>query len=219
MTNCSPHSDPLFLGIDNFINGYINFFVIQKPPSVQNKITKKQELKDSVQNITKTSDYIITGACWVNIEYYSSNFNRYKNPGVYDIDNIIKPILDSLIGIHGVILDDSLFERVGVNWIDTNHDEHFEVTIEYPDMIYVKKEELLVVKSENGWCLPMPKLIVNHKPNAIVNYFNIWNSINNEDEYYDLLGILPIQQFIYHTKIRDKNYQTVDLSEIESRAR
>ena len=217
MTYCPHYPVPIFLGEDNFRNGNVNFHVIQKPPSAQNKNTKKQELKNSIHKITSASEYIITGTCWVHIEYSSSNFNRYKNPGVYDVDNIIKPILDSLIGSNGIILDDCLFERVCVNWIDTPHDEHFEVLVEYPDLLYVKKENLLVVKSTNGWCLPMPRLLVDRNAESIVNYFKIWESISNEDNYYKRLGTLPIQQFIYYTKIRDKNYKTIELSEVEKK--
>lgn len=217
MTYCPHYPTPYFLKKENFRAGNVNFHVIQKPPSAQNKVIKKQELKRSVQQITQKCDYIITGTCWVHIEYSSSNYNRYKNPGVYDVDNIIKPILDSLIGYQGIILDDTLFEKVSVNWLDTPHEEHFEVSVEYPDLLYVKKEYLQIVKSSNGWCLPMPKLLVEKSPDVIVNYFKIWDLVTDEDQYYKWLGLLPIQQFIYHTKIRDKNYNTIQLKDVEKK--
>ena len=197
----------------SFENGHLKFTVHSKPVSVQNNGGKRAAFKKELQQITCNSDYIITGTCWIAIDYYCQHVKRQKNPGVYDIDNIVKPILDGLVGKDGIIIDDVIVDRVTVNWIDTLHDDHFEVEIEYPDLLYAKKSELVFLKSQSGWCFPSSlKSIENDKYMELMKtYFNTWDSISTEDDYYNIVGVLPIQNFIYHVKIRDKGFEFVEL--------
>ena len=134
--------------------GEIAFQVKGKPVSFQNKNSVKQKFRQKIRQITKLSDFIITDNCWVAIDYYCNNIKRLKNPGVYDIDNIIKPIIDSLTGIEGLIIDDVIVDRVTVNWIDTPANDYIEIIISYPDMMYMDKENLVLLKFCSGWCFP-----------------------------------------------------------------
>jgi len=79
-----------------FLNGEIKFTVFIKPVSSQNNEEQKRAFKNQIQEITAKSKHIITGTCWVSIDYYCQHIKRQKNPGVYDMDNIIKPILGSV---------------------------------------------------------------------------------------------------------------------------
>ena len=45
----------------------------------------------------------------------------------------------------------------------------------------------------------------------IQNYFATWDSIDTEEKYYDVVGDLPIQNFIYYVKIRDKGFKFIKL--------
>lgn len=181
---------------------------------MQNKNQDKIRLKEEIQAITKISEYIITNTCWINIEYYCRHVNRLKNPGVYDIDNIVKPILDSLVGQNGLIIDDVLVDRVTVNWIDTPHDDHFEIQIEYPMLDYLHKSDLVFFKSKSGWCFPTFKRDNNQDSKALIQrYFDIWNSIKTEDDYYNVVSTLPIQKFIYYSKIKDRGYIFLDIGD------
>lgn len=92
--------------LENFANGKINFEINIQPVSLQNNTKKKKAFKDKIQKITKTSEFIITNTVWVHVVYYCSHIRRFKYPGIYDMDNILKPILDSLCGLNGIILDD-----------------------------------------------------------------------------------------------------------------
>jgi len=71
--------------------------------------------------------------------------------------------LDSLVGYNGLIIDDVLVDRVTVNWIDAPHDDHIEIEIQYPDLLFVEKTELVIIKSDSGWCWPMPRKLVENK--------------------------------------------------------
>lgn len=201
----------------SFLNGEIKFIAPVKPVSSQNNGEQKRTFRDEIQKITSKSQYIVTGTCWVAIDYYCQHIKRQKNPGVYDMDNIVKPILDALGGLKGLIVDDVLVDRVTVNWIDTPHDDHIEIEIQYPDLLFVKKSELLFVKSDSGWCFPAPHDLIKYDAFLVLirKYFEVWNSIKSEDDYYDSIYMLPIQPFLYYSKIKDKEYTFVELTRLE----
>ena len=52
----------------------------------------------------------------------------------------------------------------------------------------------------------------------VQTYFATWDSISNEDDYYESVENLPTQNFIYYVKIRDKGFQFVDLHTIDNEA-
>ena len=202
----------------SFLNGEIKFTLPLKPVSSQNQGQQKKIFKNQIQKITAKSQYIVTGTCWVAIDYYCQHIKRQKNPGVYDMDNIIKPILDSLVGKDGLIIDDVLVDRVTVNWIDTSHDDYIEIEIQYPDLLFLEKSKLLFIKSDSGWCFPLTNDLIqfNGFVELIRNYFENWESIKSENDYYDMIYILPIQQFLYYSKIKDKDYTIIDLSSLNT---
>ncbi len=195
-----------------FINGRITLFVNIKPVNQKGKRDKKENLKSEIQKITNKSNFIITDTCWIAIDYYCRHIDRLKYPGVYDIDNIVKPILDSLVGKAGLIIDDVIVDRIIVNWIDSPYDHHFEINIEYPDLIYFPKSELIFLKSQSGWCFPTTKKIIQYSFNVVKKYFEVWDSIQSENDYYEKLRSLPIQRFIYQNKIKDKGYTIIDIN-------
>ena len=203
---------------DSFNYGNIKFEVRVKPVSLQNKGVKRAEFKRELQKITRNSKYIITGICWIAIDYYCQHIKREKNPGVYDIDNIIKPIIDGLIGKDGLLIDDVIVNRVTVNWIDTPHDDYFEVEIEYPDLLFTDKSSLVFLKSESGWCFPSALTLIEDKNyiNLMEIYFRTWDSINTEEDYYKDLDNLPIQNFIYYAKIKDKGFDFIELTSVKN---
>ena len=196
---------------EHFQNGSIQFTVYAKPVSLQNKTSKKLALTNIINETTKKSEYIITDTCWVSIDYYCSHIQRLKNPGAYDIDNIVKPILDSLVGLDGLIIDDAIVDRVTVNWVDTPTDDHIVVNIEYPMLMFFKKTDLVLIKSKSGWCFPTSSLVYDNATSLIESYFQRWDSIKTEDEYHKNLPLLPSQQFINQNKIKEHGYKIIDL--------
>ncbi len=198
----------------HFERGYIKFAVHAKPVSLQNDRVKRAAFNRQLQEVTSQSEYIITDTCWVAIDYYCQHVKREKNPGVYDIDNIIKPILDGLIGDKGLVVDDVIVSRVTVNWIDSPHDDHFEVEIQYPELMFSRKEDLIFVKSPSGWCFPSSRSLIQDSGYMALmqSYFTIWDSIASEGDYHNSVINLPRQNFIYYVKIRDKGFQFIDLA-------
>lgn len=197
--------------LEDFANGKINFEINIQPVSLQNNTKKKKAFKDKIQKITKTSEFIITNTVWVHVDYYCSHIRRFKNPGIYDMDNIIKPILDSLCGLNGIILDDVLADRITINWIDSKI-ERIEITAEYPNLSFLKKQDLVILRSHSNWCYPISKTLfeISEISKLLSLYFNKWESINSENDYYDCIGTLPIQNFIHYSKLRESGFEFID---------
>jgi Holliday junction resolvase RusA-like endonuclease len=180
-----------------------------EPVSIQNKSDDKNLFRNNIHILTKDSPYIIINTCFIEIDYYCQYYKRYKNHGSYDIDNIIKPILDSLNGNNGLIIDDCLFDRVDINWIDKSGDDEIKIKIYSSDLLYIKKEELIIYKN-NNWCFPFSNEKLDNT-NILKNYFEIWNKIQNNIDYYKYSNFLPIQRFIPYNKLKDKKYNFVDI--------
>ena len=197
----------------HFDHNELQIFIESSPVSTQNKNGVKQVFKSDVHKTTSQCEYIITSTCWIAIDFYCQHVKRMKNPGVYDMDNIIKPILDSLVGLNGVLVDDVIVDRVAVNWIDTLDDDYLEINIQYPELLYSKKSDLVFIKSKSGWCLPASQSMIKNTAfiSLLNSYFNTWDSIQTDEDYYKYTGMLPIQNFIYFSKIKDKGYQFIEL--------
>ena len=202
--------------IDHFKHGTVKFTVHSQPVSLKSKSDSKAKLKKEIQKKTSESEFIVTGHCWVSIDYYCKQTKRYKNPGAYDIDNIVKPILDSFVGKGGLLIDDSLADRVTVNWIDTHGEDYIIIEVEHPDLLFLSKTDLLFIKSENGWCWPSTQKLINSPEvrDLAQLYFGAWDRINTEEEFNEWIWCLPIQPFIYHNKLKSEGYEFISLADI-----
>jgi Holliday junction resolvase RusA-like endonuclease len=201
-----------------FENSEIIINIDIDPVSVQNSSKLKNIFKKKMHNILMQSPYIISNTCFISIEYYCNYYKRYKNYGSYDLDNIVKPILDSLNGINGLIIDDCLFDRVDINWIDKNDNDELEIRVYYPcELIYGKKEDLLIFKN-NIWGFPFfsenASEINNDIKHIVEKYYCIWNKILNNDDYNKLYKFLPLQRFIPFNKLKDKGYKCIEIQRI-----
>ncbi|MBU6951320.1 RusA family crossover junction endodeoxyribonuclease [Hahella sp. HN01] len=202
-----------FFEKDNFDHGLIEIFIDSSPVSAQSKNDVKKTFQSEVHKITSKCRYIVTSSCWIAIDYYCQHIKRMKNPGAYDIDNIVKPILDSLVGLEGVLIDDAVVDRVTVNWLDTHGDDYLEVEIRYPSMLYACKTDLVLIKSGGGWCFPVAREILKYEGfrDIIVLCFSLWDSVKVESDYFDIMKCLPSQNFIYFNKVKDKGYEIISL--------
>ncbi|MCG5534287.1 hypothetical protein LRF89_12660 [Halorhodospira sp. 9621] len=202
----------------NFAWGGVSFTVQATAVSSQGKKCKKEVLKKSIQSVTKESPYIITGPCLVHIEYLCPEIRRAKNPGAYDVDNIIKPIMDSLCGMDGLLLDDVIVHAVTVNWIDHEGGDFINVRVEEPDLFFIRKKDLVLIMSQSGWCFPCARDLLKSPRaiEAIGEHFKAWDSIESDLDFQRIIGSLPKQDFVYRGKIKGKGYEVRYLEEITS---
>ena len=110
-------------------------------------------------------------------------------------------------------MDDVLVDRVTVNWVETPHEDHIEIQVEYPDLLFCGKDDLVLIKHRSGWCFPIHRQIAQSDKGMelIQRYFDIWNSIDDEHAFNASVGMLPIQNFIYFTKVRESGFEIIEL--------
>lgn len=180
---------------------------------------KKRALTEQIRSATKQSLYIFTSRIRISLDIYQSEFQRIKNPNSYDIDNLGKPILDALSGSEGLYVDDSLIERVMINWIDSLV-QKVEVEVDVPFPGFMLKTEAAYVRS-GSWCFPFWKPFLGEHRASMPNYiastkrfFDVWNSIRGDDDFAAKRYLLPLGNFVPTNKLRDRGFDLYDLEDL-----
>ena len=72
---------------------------------------------------------------------------RYEQTVHPDVDNIIKPILDAVIGPEGLMIDDNQIQAIGCSWLDVPHLHNtLSIELRWSPGEYVEKEGLCFVE-------------------------------------------------------------------------
>ena len=140
---------------------------------------------------------------------------RYEGIFSPDVDNIIKPLLDTMCGPKGILVNDCQVQSVRCSWIDwtrTNHNLLIEIHHE-PDA-WIPKKDLVWVEFANKLCMP---LNTDAKPAVKEAMLSMWQrmfSVREEllkrgADYYEALAIMPIQRPFF--KPRLKGFKVVSL--------
>lgn len=190
------------------------------PVSFQRSNRREKDLiKKCIQTQTNKLPWIVSDDVQVEIEWKINDRNRYESPGSPDADNIIKPILDSLVGFEGILLDDCQVNDVrsfcSGGWVSGHN--RFDMKIHLPSSCnwpthFIKKEGLHIVHLKHGLCVPIDKTS-NHQTEAMVlKQFEIYLEHRTSDDFDQ--NLMPFRR-IFH-KSRVSNYPIVELSKISS---
>jgi Holliday junction resolvase RusA-like endonuclease len=127
--------------------GHIKFEVDKSPVSLQAKPNKKNDLKKFIYRLLKDAEYFLTGDVKIEIEWHVHEQKRYEADTSADIDNIIKPLLDSLCGPSGILIDDNQVQCVTCSWLDVYdfESEKIYISINYLDDEFIAKEGLIFI--------------------------------------------------------------------------
>lgn len=138
-------------------HGEIVFEIKRSPVSLQSKSAKKNEFKEFVFSLIKGAGFLLSGDVKIIIEWQITEQHRYEHSNAYDVDNIIKPLLDSMSGPEGILVDDNQVQSIECYWMDIyqEQDEKLIVTIKYMNDEWLYKDGLEFVVFENNLCLPL----------------------------------------------------------------
>ena len=139
------------------IFGEFEFSVDEEPVSQQAKSQTKKPLKKSIQQKIKNLQYTLTGDLKIEIRWMVYPKHRYESHKAVDIDNIIKPILDSLAGPYGLMVDDTQIQDIGCYWMDwTDQEKHrIDIKVKHSPDEFLKKQGLEFMEIKSGLCLPI----------------------------------------------------------------
>ena len=122
-------------------------------------VRKKQKLKNAILQVIKGATYYLTGEVQIEIEWLVHERERYETDSSPDIDNIVKPMLDALSGLHGILIDDCQVQAVSCHWIDwTRNDHQINLRIKYFPDEWTLKDSLLFVDFGNNY-FPCPTIL------------------------------------------------------------
>jgi Holliday junction resolvase RusA-like endonuclease len=184
-------------------DGITKFIVNVKPISLQSNRENKDAVTKAIQMITSTSEIILTGDIQVVISWYINEDKRYETNDSPDIDNIIKPILDSLTGPNGIMVNDCQIQSVHCYWCERYIGlEHIEIEIKYEADMFEEKKSLAFVNVKNGLCMPININIEPASQKLLLDIFE--KQLKSRDELVKkslnpslARGVLSIQRFFH----------------------
>lgn len=189
-------------------NGEIVFEINRSPVSLQSKSKKKNEFKDFVSSIVKGAGFLLSGDVKLIIEWRVTEQHRYEHASAYDVDNIIKPILDSISGPDGILVDDNQVQYIECYWTDIYHDldEKLIVTIKYVNDEWLPKEGLEFLSFEGSLCLPIWSNIKPEHQKTFIECYRSGIEFKNqalEDgiDYYHAKLAMSIQRVFHKARL------------------
>jgi len=200
--------------------GEVSFKVDRKPISMQSKGHRKEEYKEYIREIIKSSTYLFSGDVQVDITWHIHEENRYEESSAIDTDNIIKPLLDAISGIQGLLIDDTQVQSISCHWLDNYNkdDEYVEITIKSLPDDFILKKDLLFIEYSNHLCLPFKRDWEIEFQKTIVHHWE--TMLNMRDEliesglsYYDSKAVMPIQRVFHKSKLSD--FEIISKEEIK----
>lgn len=145
------------------INGEYSFRVNGAPASLQSPRQIKQQYQQRIRDEIVGCRNIFSREVEAIIIWYTDYKKRYTSDSSFDIDNIVKPTLDALVGINGLIFDDCQVQSIICHWIDKNEDQDDYVqitlrTLESNGDHVVKKDDVCFFQLEG----PVYYLFLSH---------------------------------------------------------
>jgi Holliday junction resolvase RusA-like endonuclease len=126
--------------------------------SIQSRKQCKEEICNLIQGELSKFKWIISGSVNVDLVWYLNDIERQETDKIGDIDNITKPILDSLTGLKGILIDDSQIRALYTFWISRNEslcDNILKIKISFDNDHCLEKQNLIFIKYSNAICLPV----------------------------------------------------------------
>jgi len=136
---------------------FVEFKIESPPVSQQASSESKKALRHAIRRVLGTAQYLLTGDIRVEVKWSISEQVRYETDRAPDVDNILKPLLDSLVGPNGIIIDDNQVQHVSCSWTDWKREgEELTVALHFISDEWLPKKGLIFVQFDRGICLPIP---------------------------------------------------------------
>lgn len=205
--------------------GEIVFDVARSPVSLQSKSEKKRIFKEFVSSIVANAEFLLSGDVKIIVEWRVTEQHRYEHSSAYDVDNIIKPLLDSISGPEGVLVDDNQVQSIECYWTDIYHesDERLIVTIKYVPDEWLPKAGLEFLLFEGNLCLPIwGNMRLEHQKIFIDCYKRgidfKKSALESGIDYYQAKLAMPIQRVFHKGRLQGFKVVRADerLAQIEN---
>lgn len=126
--------------------------------SIQSQKKARDELCSAIQEQLLPFEWICAGSVNLELLWYLHGTQRQETDKVGDIDNITKPIIDSLTGERGLLIDDSQIGSLHTFWNSRNHltnKDALYIKLQFNNDECFRKDNLLFVQYAGATCLPL----------------------------------------------------------------
>lgn len=88
--------------------------------TIQSSKDKIRELKAAIHDELSNFKWIIYGDVNLDFAWYISALRKRETDAIGDLDNLMKPIIDSFTGTNGIFIDDSQIGSINELWMSKN---------------------------------------------------------------------------------------------------
>lgn len=120
-------------------------FEFDRIVSVQSRKSVQDSLTHLIASELKQFEWLILGKVQIEIHWFLNAVEKQETDKVGDLDNITKPLLDTLTGIDGLLVDDSQINSIHSTWASKNgmiKDSLVKLTINFNNENTISKSNL-----------------------------------------------------------------------------
>ncbi len=190
------------------IGGELSLSFILQPVTLQGKQVARSVFQNTIQEELRNFQYLLSGDVSLEISLQVHQRDRYESDASPDLDNFLKPLLDSLTGPKGILIDDCQVRSLGINWISWARDDtKIDLQLRFADDEYVAKLGLIFVQIEGSpLCMPIDTTLPEFQQRillCLMRYqFRARDKLKEKGwDYYSSSSILPIQRRFHRTRI------------------
>jgi len=190
------------------LSGEIELTILAPPASQQSRRSEKERFGDLIRSQLGQCQFLLLGDVVADIEWLVHEQRRYESNEAPDVDNILKPLLDTLCGPQGLIVDDCQIQAVSCRWIDSPSpdNECVQIRLRFRPDEWLSKSGFCFVHLGKGLCFPTTR---NAQPRAvlfIVEQVNVMLATRNKlielgADYYTANGVMSVQRVFHRSRV------------------
>ncbi len=126
--------------------------------SIQSQKAARDEFCAAIREQLRPFEWICAGPVNLELLWYLHGTQRQETDKVGDIDNITKPIIDSITGERGLLIDDSQIISLHTFWNSRNHltkKDKLYIKLQFNNDECLPKRDLVFVQYAGAVCLPL----------------------------------------------------------------
>lgn len=204
-------------------SGDLSFSVEAQPISLQGSSKRRRQLANAVRREVASTRFLLSGDVQVEIEWMVHERERYESVSSPDIDNVVKPFLDSICGPQGLLIDDCQVQAVSCSWIDWTRPTH-RVTFRlryHPDE-WIPKDGLVFVHLQDGLCFPLDDRLSAEALERCLEVLSHMLSMKvytqaRTGDYYFARRFLPAQRLFHRARLQ--SFRVVEARDLHRSAK
>lgn len=142
-------------------DGQLAFRVRVEPVSLQARKTARAAFDQQLARALSAYDFVIDSQVTITVRQWAAPRRRWESNTDPDLDNWLKPLIDSLVGADRIIVDDSLIRSIEVTWGEGAVAESvLDIRLEFDAEHRLDKKDLRYIQFPDGLCFPLPGSLI-----------------------------------------------------------